>query len=78
MMRKVTVLSTNGEGRKEVTTDVTTWGALKPLIQEQGLTVNNMKATVRSTKNTLESNDSVLPNEDFVIFLTPMKVKSGK
>jgi len=77
--RKITVLSTktNGEGRKEVMTDAATWGQLKVAIEAAGLSTADMKATVRSTKNSLDRDDAEIPAGDQVIFLTPAKVKSG-
>ena len=78
MRRLVTVLSTKDNNKKEINTDVTTWGELKPLIEAQGISCGDMKAMVRSTKATLEHSSAVLPTEDFTIFLTPGKVKSGK
>lgn len=77
-MRLVTVLSTKDNNKKEITTDVTTWGELKPLIDAAGIATGNMKAMVRSTKATLEHTSALLPTEAFTIFLTPGKVKSGK
>lgn len=77
MARKVTAVSTRDGGRKEVDTDVTTWGELKPLLEAEGMTTSNMKAMVRDTKQNLERDDAQLPTGDFTLFLTPGKVKSG-
>lgn len=74
-MRKVKALSTQSNEIKELMTSATTWGQLK---EELGsLIQGDMKATVQSTKQTLEHNEAVLPDGDFVLFITPNKVKSG-
>jgi hypothetical protein len=77
-MRKVTILSTRDNGKKEIMTDASNWEALRDVISTEGLTVNNMKAMVRETKATLEHNEAVLPIGEFTLFLTPAQVKSGE
>lgn len=77
MARKVIVVSTKDNDRKEIMTDATTWSELKAQIEASGLSVGDMKATVRDTKATLEHNQAVLPTGEFTLFLTPGKVKSG-
>lgn len=75
--RKVTVLSTKTNEQKEITTDVTTWGQLKPVLSANGFDPSGLKAMLQATKVTLENDSAVLPDGDFVLFLTPGKVKSG-
>lgn len=77
-MRKVTIVSTKFSGNKEVMSDASNWGELKAHIESAGISLANMKAVRRDTSNTLESNNAELPTGDFVLFLTPAKVKSGK
>lgn len=77
-MRTIIVVSTRGANvRKTITTDANTWGELKPVIEGEGVSVDDMKATVRETKQSLELDGAQLPSGDFTLFLTPGKVKSG-
>lgn len=75
-MRSINVFSTTTNKTTTVNSNATTWGALKT---ELGDLVNDdMKVTVRETRNDLANNDAVLPEGAFTIFLFPGKVKSGK
>jgi hypothetical protein len=74
-MRKVNVFSTSANEVKSVMSNATTWGALKA---ELGSQVNdNMKVTVRETRNDLVDDNAILPEGEFTIFLFPAKIKSG-
>lgn len=77
MARKIVVVSTRDNARKEFNTDVRTWGELKPLIEAERISTSDMKATVRETKVNLDHHGAMLPEGDFTLFLTPGKVKSG-
>lgn len=77
MARKIIVVSTKDNARKEITTDVRTWGELQPLINAERISTSDMKAMVRETKVNLDHTGAVLPEGDFTLFLTPGKVKSG-
>lgn len=77
-MRKVTVVSTRENVRKEINSDATTWGQLKTEIERQGVSTGDMKAMIRENKNNLENDGASLPSGEFTLFLTPGKVKSGK
>ncbi len=76
-MRNV-LLFFSQEGRElSINTSARTLGELK---QAQELTsgqLNNKKLTVRETSTTLESDESVLPDGDIVIFVYPIKSKAG-
>lgn len=76
-MRKVTIVSAQAEGNKEIMTAAATWGQLEGELVGQNINVAGMKVMVRETKANLEHRDAVLPTTDFVLFLTPGKVKSG-
>ena len=76
MSRKITIYSTKTKATQEITTPVTTWGELKPLVNSE-MGVSNAKCMVRETRNTLENNEAVLPTGDFIVFVYPEKVKSG-
>lgn len=73
--RKITIYSTRG-GKKILETNVSTWGELKNMISEH-YDLSNLKATENINKTTLERDDSLLPNESFVLFLRPTETKAG-
>ena len=76
MQRNVLVISTSNGGEKNYLTAAETWGALRKLISaDYDLSV--LKATENVNKTTLEDEDSVLPTEDFILYLRPEKTKSG-
>ena len=77
-MRKVTVVSTQSNEKKEVSSNATTWGQLKEDSIVAGMLNGDMKVTVRETRVDLAHEDAELPTGDFTIFLFPAKVKSGK
>jgi hypothetical protein len=52
-----------------------TFGELKGELYD--IKFDGMRVVERSTKNTLQMDDAVLPATDFVLFLVPEKVKSG-
>lgn len=78
-MREITVMSTLASTFK-VLTSATTLG---DLINEtsnnfsSSIDVNNMRFKVRGATETLELS-SALPAEDFILFASPKKSKSGK
>jgi hypothetical protein len=73
--RVITVFTSKGKKQK-ITTDVTTWGNLKPLVEEH-YDLNNLQATENIGKTTLMHVEAALPASDFVLFLRPIKTKSG-
>ena len=77
-MRKVLVFSTLSNSTTEVSTSATTWGELSQFLTSKGLfNPSGMKAIVKETKATLELNEAVLPDGDFVLYTIPTKNKSG-
>jgi hypothetical protein len=77
-MRTITIAAMNLGTPVEITTAASTWGELKNDLANNNIEYNNMKAMIRETETSLEGNNAVLPTGDFVLFLTPDKVKSGK
>jgi hypothetical protein len=76
-MITVTISSSSSDGLKTVQTNATTWSALRDDLEDAGVSTSNMKGIVRSTRNTLESDDAAIPNEDFTLFLVTREIKSG-
>jgi len=73
---KVTIITTQGS-KTEITSSATTWGQLRQELSRYQIQTDGMKAVLGSTRTTLELDNSILPHEDFKIFLYPNKVKSG-
>lgn len=76
-MITVTVYNTAGASKKEVQTNATTWQELQVDLTKAGVTYEGMKAILGGSHLTLESGTAVLPTEDFKLFLSATKVKSG-
>jgi hypothetical protein len=74
---KVTIFSTKGARKSTVETTAQTWGELKSDLRTQGIETDGLKAIIGETQLSLESTKAVLPDYDFVLFLSPVKVKSG-
>lgn len=79
MTRKVVVFNMGDNSRQEVQTSVTTW---KQLLDNypgiRNMVASDMKVVIKQTKTTIESDESVLPDDrDITIYLTPGKVKAG-
>lgn len=74
--RTILVHSTKTRAEQEITTDVSTWGELKKLINPD-FNVGNAKCMVRENRTTLENAQAELPDGDFTLFVYPDKVKSG-
>lgn len=73
--RVITVFTSKGKKQK-IETDVTTWGDLKPLVEEH-YDLSNLQPTENVNKTTLLHQDAALPEGNFVLFLRPVKTKSG-
>lgn len=73
--RNVTLKLTTQKDLIVVESDARTFGELKK--QLTNVKWDGMRVVERSTKNTLQMDDAVLPATDFVLFLVPEKVKSG-
>lgn len=64
--------------RQSVITDANTWGEVLNESREiNGMVISDMKIVIKETKGVIESLDTVLPEQDITIYLTPGKVKSG-
>lgn len=74
---RVTVFSTKGKKKSVVETTAQTWGELKTQLSSEGIETSGMKSIIGETQLSLESTKAVLPDYDFVLFLSPVKVKSG-
>lgn len=77
VQREITIYATRGGDLKKITTDVATWGELKPLIQAQGFDVKNLLAAESITRMDIVNNMAILPTVPFRVFLRPTQTKSG-
>lgn len=73
--RTIRVFTSRGTN-VSITTDVGTWGELKPLVAEH-FDMSNLQAAESVNKTTLEHVDARLPETDFILFLRPVKSKAG-
>jgi hypothetical protein len=79
MLRIITIVSPQGDIRVELNSSAITWGELKTEINNQGtFNANDSTAMIRGIRESLTSSSTVLPLNEFTIFLTPSKIKSGK
>ena len=74
--RVITLFSTKG-GKKKIESAATTWGELQTEVSGAGYDLNNLQATENVNKTTLMHPEAVLPEGNFVLFLRPVKTKSG-
>lgn len=74
-MRKITIVSTQTDDVFDIESSAETWGEL--MRHDRLVGANNMKATVRETRNSLDLPEAILPAGDFTLYLSPTKVKSG-
>jgi len=73
--RKVTLKLTSQKDLIHAESDARTFGELKKDLSN--VKWSGMRVVERSTKNTLQREDAMLPAGEFVLFLVPEKVKSG-
>ncbi|MHA1199671.1 MAG: hypothetical protein ACTSQF_10125 [Candidatus Heimdallarchaeaceae archaeon] len=73
--RKVTLKVTSQKDLIKIESDARTFGELKKGVKE--VKWDGMRVVERSTKNTLDMDEAILPAGDFTLFLVPEKVKSG-
>lgn len=76
MTRKIKIYTTAGMPGT-IETNVTTLGALKPLLSQREINYDGMKMLVGETKNELSVDEATLPEGDFKLYLMPAKTKSG-
>jgi len=75
-IRKIKVFATSGKNGV-IETNVSTLGELKPLLKEMNINLSNAKFMVGETKNELGRDESMLPENDFSLYIMPVKTKSG-
>lgn len=75
--REITIYATRGGKTEKILTDVTTWGALRPLVRKAGYDVDGLLAAESFTKHDLVNDLALLPVENFRLFLRPKQTKSG-
>ena len=76
-LKNVTVFMTVGKKSVQFQSGARTWKELQSALNEVGMKHAGMKAVIGETRNTLESDQALLPDTDFTLFLMPIKVKSG-
>lgn len=75
--RLITLWSTKNSRLEEITTDVKTWGQLKPLVKNAGFDISSLSASEDINNSDLVNEDAKLPEGEFTVFLRPSKTKSG-
>jgi hypothetical protein len=75
-MRKVVLKLTTQKDLIEHESSATTFGELKRELKQ--VKWSGMRVVERATKATLQMDDAVLPQGEFILFLVPEKVKSGR
>jgi hypothetical protein len=75
--REITIYATRGGQMKKITTAVTTWGELQPLVRREGFDLSSLLAAENITKTDLVNDLAVLPTTAFRLFLRPKQTKSG-
>jgi hypothetical protein len=75
--RQVTLYNTVGQNKKVLDSEASCWKDLKTELSNLNISFNNMRAIVGGSNVTLESPNAILPETDFLLFLFPIKVKSG-
>lgn len=76
--RDIKVLNPSTNQPVTINTAVTTWGQLKPILNDKGITTVNMEGLVRESRVSLINDDALLPTETFTLYLFPIKNKAGK
>jgi len=76
-MKKVTIFHSGSVKIIEVEESISTWGALKSVLNSQYSYIDDMRAVLRGTQTTLELEEAVLPEGDITLFLMARKTKSG-
>jgi len=74
--RQITLKLTTQKDLIKHESDARTFGELKAELSQ--VKWDGMRVVERSTKNTLQIDDAILPAQDFLLFLVPEKVKSGQ
>jgi len=78
-MREIKIYTTTGVKGKVINSDATTYGALKPSLRENNISLENMQVVIAGTGVSLEMDSASLPEGDFVLYFNPStKMKSGE
>lgn len=72
----IEIISTQGEAQT-IAFSGKTWGELKQQLKEKNYNMDALRGTGRYSRNTYESKDAKIQQEDTAIFLTPAKADSG-
>jgi hypothetical protein len=75
--REITIYATRGGQMKKITTAVTTWGELQPLVRREGFDLSSLLAAENINKADLVNDLAILPATAFRLFLRPKQTKSG-
>lgn len=75
--KTITVVSTGSRTGKVLETSVVNWSALQTELSKLGVNHSGMKAVIGKSKVNLENPEAILPDEDFTLFLYPIRTKSG-
>jgi hypothetical protein len=75
--REITIYATRSGQIKKISTAVTTWGELQPLVKREGYDLSSLLAAENINKSDLVNDLAVLPATAFRLFLRPKQTKSG-
>lgn len=73
----ITVKSQTASSKKTFTAQVSTYGELKAVFDQQGIKYKDQKVVLKNTGAVLEFDSAVLPQEDLSVFIFPTQVKAG-
>lgn len=76
-MKTFKVITIGSNDIKTVSSEATTWGALKTDLNNAGVDTNNVSATLRVSKLALTRDDASIPEGETVVVLAPTKIKAG-
>lgn len=74
--RSVKIVTNQGK-KQTFETTAYNWGELEKELKSKSYNVDNMKVLEGGTNHTYDHPNSVLPTEDFILFLFPKKSKAG-
>ncbi len=77
MIRRITVVSPQKNDPKIYNTSATTWGELRPHVEADLGSLDNMKAVIKEDRTELSSDRSALPAGNCIILLNQVKIKAG-
>ena len=77
MTRRITVVSTQKNDPKVYNSSAETWGQLRPYIEADFGSLDNMKATIKESRTPLDRDSDDLPDGNCIILLTQVKIKAG-